>query len=211
MKNYLLCRSMSLLDPQAPTPLLDLVCVDDPAFDFEEALRKRIWEYFSEQEGHFSPGGLFSGSPLSTPEPSRSPSPELADGTLSFEKQASCSSLDLEALSTANGSPACKAGGSKTRNKQRAHEKRKKKRRSRKLSKPGQLPNPQIQPSFTAKHLDSALNVQTDLTTETLSATSTAFVAKKGPSGKRVYTVEGLIGKGAKVPFKLIEWDGMYV
>src|SRR6267378_1758948 len=104
---------MFLLEPQALTPPLNLVCIDNPAFNFEEVLCKSIWEYFSEQEGQFSLGSLFSGSPLSTSEPSQTPSPELANGVLSFEKQATCSSLDLEVLNTTNSSPKCKAGGSK--------------------------------------------------------------------------------------------------
>jgi len=68
--------------------------------------------------------------------------------------------------------------------------------RSRKCcQKPGQLPAGQVRPSFRMKHVDAALNVETDLKTETLPVISAAFVAKKGPSGKRVYKVEELIGR----------------
>ena len=56
--------------------------------------------------------------------------------------------------------------------------------------------------------LQKATNVQTILDTETLPAASTAFVANEGPSRKKVYKLEELIGKDAKVPFKLVPWDG---
>lgn len=100
--------------------------------------------------------------------------------------------------------------GNKSYDKKRGHSNQKKKRKSQQASKPGQLPLPAIRPSTQAKYLYAAASVGTTLRTETLSAASTGFVANGGPSGKKIYKVEELIGENAKIKFKLVKWDGKY-
>ena len=146
-------------------------------------------------------GGVFSLSPFSTPSTSRCPSPGLPVPAPSSAAPVASGAPNIanpviDALPKSNGS--C--------DKKRGHANRRKKRKSQpKPSRPIPL---RIRPSIRKKHLQGATNVQTILDTETLPAASTAFVANEGPSGKKVYKLEELIGNDAKVPFKLVPWDG---
>jgi hypothetical protein len=99
-------------------------------------------------------------------------------------------------------------GGDKRRAKKRGHENRKKKRQSQQLAKPGQPTPPEIRPSIRRKYIQQAVGIPTPLEAEKLPAASGAFVATKGLGRKKVYKLEELVGKDAKVPFKLVPWDG---
>jgi hypothetical protein len=94
------------------------------------------------------------------------------------------------------------------RNKKHGHGNRKKKRRSQQLVKPGEPTPPQIRPSIQKKYIQRAVGIRTALEADKLPAASTAFVANHGLSGKKTYRLEELVGKDAKVPFKLVPWDG---
>jgi len=154
-------------------------------------------------KGPFDAGGVFSISPLSSLNSSRSPSPEAIPLAIPCAMTPSVSNVPEPMEKTP-------LHGNKSYDKKRGHSNRKKKRKSQQASKPGQLPLPTIQPSTQAKYLYAAALVGTILRTETLPAASTGFVANGGSSGKKSYKVEELIGENAKIKFKLVKWDGMY-
>lgn len=165
----------------------------DLAFSFENALNESI------QKLLIANGGSFGISPPSTPGTSRSPSPGLkAPNT--FASPSACA--PDAPIPEADSLP----GGDKQRAKKCGHANRRKKR-SQQLAKPGQPTPPKIRPSIRRKYICEAVGIQTSLEASKLPAASRVFVASRGVGGRKVYKLEELVGKDAKVPFKLVPWD----
>lgn len=180
--------------------------MDNAGLDFEKDFQASVHRHFAEDSALLDADGLFSLSPLSSPGSSRSPSPEPVVQNPSYVT--TLPSASTNPLPVNHPVSHEKYDTDKAHNRKRGHTNRKKKRTARKMLKPGQLPGAQARASFKMKYVDVALSIHTSLKTEDLPAAANGFVANEGASGKRVYKVEELIGKGAKVPFKLVKWNG---
>jgi hypothetical protein len=165
------------------------VCVGNPAFCFENALNESIEKLLIANEGL---------SPSSTPSASRNPSPAPMPLNAFAPPAPNASMPKADSLS----------GGDKLRDKKRGHANRRNRRRSQQLAKPGQLTPPEIRPSIARKYIQQAVGIPTPLEADKFPAASGAFVATRGLGRKKVYKLEELVGKDAKIPFKLVPWDG---
>ena len=170
----------------------------DPAFDFQELLKKSV-EHSQAAEHNYS--GLFSLSPLTSPESSRAslpapPSPTTLDKPPTpppahMMPETSISHPVDQTRKKKTQSHAC-------RNKKRAKEKG------------GRFSPYGARPTVQAKYVDNATSVHTSASVETSRVARTAYTALDNHMrSKWLYSLQELVGLESKLGLTLQEWDGV--
>jgi hypothetical protein len=200
------------VDKRWPTP----ISVPNASFDFESALELSIEK--EELFGYLDCGdigcGLFSGSPLTSPEPTPPPSP--------FQQPTSLDSplsppeplpMPGDSSSTAAGLPgeAKKADGRYRSNKTRSHAKRKRERANeRKEREAGGQPY-DARASTRLKHVHQSDPVEADVNLADIPISDPGYIGlrdAKELKDRTKYALDDLVGAGSHFKFKLLKWDG---
>jgi hypothetical protein len=202
---------------------LSPMTVADVSFDFESALASSIVQ--EELLGHLDSGemgcGLFSTSPLTSPETTAPPSPAqqptLLDGT-DIPSIGSLSPPNPERMPGESSAAVCDLPGTVTKadkryrsNKTRSHAKRTRARANeRKEREAGGQPY-EVRASSRLKHVhqSNALNADVSLTDMPISAPGYIGVRDTAEQkDTRDYQLGDLIGEGSRFKFQLKKWDG---
>jgi hypothetical protein len=199
------------------------VCVPDKSFDFESAVASSIeWE---EMFGYLDSGGvgigLFSASPLTSPEPTPPPSPAQKPAFSDSQDPPSISPLSPpepwltpdDSPSTATEPPAVvNAAQRKYRsNKARSHARRKRQRTDERMEREAGGQPYDVRAPTRLKHVrpSNAVNARLNLGDVPISAPGYIGLRdKKDEKDRTQYKLEDVVGEHSKFRFKLLKWDG---
>lgn len=192
-------------------------------FDFESELASAIRseELFGYMDGGEIGNGLFSNSPLTSPDPTPPPSPAQRSTALEGQDLPPVCSLSPPDSQQMLGSSSSKvtdpAGEAKkvgrryVSNKKRSHGKRKRERvNERKEREAGGQPY-NVRASTRLKHVrqSNAVDAAVNLADIPISAPGYIGLCTPGEQDDRVqYTLDGLVGPDSCFKFKLQKWDG---
>jgi hypothetical protein len=201
-------------DKPWPTP----ISVHNASFDFESAITLSIER--EEMFGYLDSGdigrGLFSDSPLTTPEPTPPPSP--TEKPIFFDDHnpppfsSDHRSVPGETASTSAGR--LENAGSKKygSNKKRSHAKRKRDRAEQRKEREAGVHPYEVRPATRQKLHDSnlkAIDAKLDLTDISISAPG--YIGLRNTEelkDKTAYRLDDLVGENSRFKFKLQKWDG---
>jgi hypothetical protein len=200
-------------DKPWPTP----ISAHDPSFDFESAIALSIEK--EEKFGHLDSGeigrGLFSDSPLTTPEPTPPPSPTQKPNSLDdpnlppFPPDPQSVPGETASISAGRLENAGKKYGS---NKKRSHAKRKRDRAERRKEREAGAHPYNVRPATRQKLHNSnlkAIDAKLDLTDISISAPG--YIGLRDAEelkDKTAYRLDDLVGENSRFKFKLQKWDG---
>jgi len=200
-------------DKPWPTP----ISAHDPSFNFESAIALSIEK--EEKFGHLDSGeigcGLFSDSPLTTPEPTPPPSPTEKPASLDdhnfppFPRDPSSVPGEIASTSAGRLENAGKKYGS---NKQRSHAKRKRDRAEQRKEREAGAHPYEVRAATRQKLHNSnlkAIDAKLDLTDIPISAPGYIGLRDtKESKDKTAYKLDDLVGENSRFKFKLKKWDG---
>ena len=200
-------------DKPWPTP----ISAHDPLFNFESAIALSIEK--EEKFGHLDSGeigcGLFSDSPLTTPEPTPPPSPTEKPASLDdhnfppFPRDPSSVPGEIASTSAGRLENAGKKYGS---NKQRSHAKRKRDRAEQRKEREAGAHPYEVRAATRQKLHNSnlkAIDAKLDLTDIPISAPGYIGLRDtKESKDKTAYKLDDLVGENSRFKFKLKKWDG---
>jgi hypothetical protein len=192
-----------------------------PSFSFQELLKKSTE---LAQAAEYDASGLFSLSPLSSPEPSRPPSPapplpsdlfpppppSLSESLFPQIPTSSSTSIpppihDPLPHPTRSVMPTIAADRLK-RKKAQGHASRSKRRAKAKESRFSPY---ESRPGTRAKYIDSAASINIPASLGASHVTSTAYIAlNPGTTPPRAYRLDEAVGPTSTLGFTLQEWDG---
>jgi hypothetical protein len=199
------------------------ISVPNTSFDLESALESSIAR--EELIGHLDSGetgcGLFSASPLTSPEPTPPPSPAQQPTLLDSEDLPSIGPIlapdpqrmPEDSSSTVVDPPdgAKKAERRYRSNKMRSHAKRKRERANeRKEREAGGQPY-EVRPSTRLKHVHQSDVVNTKVNLADMPISAPGYIGVRDTAEQKdttKHTLDDLIGEGSRFKFKLQKWDG---
>jgi hypothetical protein len=162
------------------------------------------------QAEEYDDSGLFSLSPLSSPEPSPPPSPispsiPISDPEIEIPLLAETSSPSSVTMTPII--PAHQPVDRVKKRKRQSHNCRSKRRAKEKED---QFSPYEARPAVKAKYVDHANLIHTSTSVGTSPVASTAYVALDNRiRSKRFYRLDELVGPTSKLGLMLQEWDGM--
>ena len=199
------------------------VSVPDTSFDFESALASSIVQ--EELLGHLDSGemgcGLFSASPLTSPEPSPPPSPAQQPTLLGSKDPPSIGSLSppdpqrmpVDSSSATFDSPGDvkKADKRYRSNKMRSHAKRKRERANERQEREAGGQPYEVRASTRLKHVHQSNAVNANVSLADIPISAPGYIGVRDTAEQKdtkEYPLDDLIGEGSRFKFKLKKWDG---
>ena len=209
----------ALVDKHWPTP----ISVSDSLFDFESAMassieREELFGYLD--SGEIGSGGLFSDSPLTTPEPMPPPSPTLDDHNSTPEPFTPHFILDPqpapgETASTFAGRlPMGEVEGTGKKygsNKRRSHAKQKRERAEQRKEREATVGPYEVWPATCQKDIHNSKAVDTALDLAGVPISAPGYIGLRDTEelkDKAAYKLDDLVGESSCFKFKLQKWDG---
>ncbi|KAF8971659.1 hypothetical protein BDZ97DRAFT_1752936 [Flammula alnicola] len=174
------------------------VTAANPDFDFVSSLRDSI-----DREHLAEDADLFSLSPLTSPEPTPPPSPQLAPITLP--------DINFEPLPPNAGSSSTQSKPTpkdrKARRKSSSRAARQKKRDGARESTYGHY---HVRKKVQERYINNAEAIECDVEMEKADVTSTAYTAKDdGARSRKIFQLDEVVGENSKYNFKPVSWNGV--
>lgn len=174
------------------------VTATDPAFDFQELLKKSVERSQAAEHDH---SGLFSLSPLTSPESSR------ASSLAPLSPTALDKPLTPPPARMTPESPISHPVDRTKKKKKHSHACRNKKRAKEKEARFSPYG---ARPTVQAKYVDHATSVHTSASVKTSRVARTAYTALDDRiRSKRLYSLHELVDPESKLGLTLQEWDGV--
>jgi hypothetical protein len=197
--------------------------VHDPSFDFESAMASsnEREEMFGYLDSGAIGSGLFSDSPLTTPEPTPPPSPTQKPTFLDRHNPPPLlMHFTQDRQSAPRGTTSTSAGqfdkvGSEGKkygsNKKRGHAKRKRDRAEQRKEREAGVQSYEVRPASRKKHVHGSKAADAQLELADIPISAPGYVGLRDTQelkDRTAYRLDDLVGENSRFKFKLQKWDG---